>query len=93
MSVAIKLTLPDSLAEQTAKLVKSAGYTNVQELALEAIRRFNRDMEHERLMVLLQGLRGSTSGSSLTASQRREFVAEFVEMKEYSEIFRKFDLD
>ena len=38
MSTAIKLTLPDNLAQQLQEYAKELGYTNIQEITLEALR-------------------------------------------------------
>ena len=45
MSVAIKLTLPNVLAKQAQEHVTKFGYTNIQELTLEALRELNKKLE------------------------------------------------
>lgn len=89
MSVAIKLTIPKPLAKQTQDNVKHFGYSNLQELTLDALRQKNRELDTLRW---LEKTRNSLDIKELTADEREQLAKTFTPQTS-SEILRKFQLN
>lgn len=89
MSIAIKLTLPKVLAEHAQTNAKHFGYTNVQELVLDALRQKNRELD---ALCWLEKARNSIDVTELNAHERKELAHTFTP-EASSEILRKFQLD
>lgn len=83
--------MPESLAKQSKENAEAMGYANIQELALEGLRKINRELENQRNIAFLRTLQGRSKGPYLTKKQR--YAMSEMSEKEQLEIFREFGLD
>lgn len=93
MSTAIKLTIPDKLAKRSMENIENIGYSNLQELALEGLRKINQEIENQKNIAFLKSLQGKSKSRYLTKEDRKKLGKEFLKEKDQLEIFRKFGLD
>ena len=89
MSTAIKLTLPDSLAQKASEHVKNFGYANLQELTLAALREKSLRLDG---LAWLEKNRASVDVSELSA-QERALLANSFSPEVSLEALRKFNLN
>jgi hypothetical protein len=87
MSQAIKLTIPDSLAKISQKNAKVHGYNNLQDLALDGLRRINMELNSQKI---LERFYQKQDISLLTKEERKKI---FDKHADDSKIFREFDLE
>lgn len=92
MSQAIKLTIPDSLAKISEENVKEFGYSNIQELALEAIRKLNYELKNRNAIAILNKYAHKQNINQLTKEERKKLAADLNE-KDASKILREFNLN
>jgi len=93
MSTAIKLTIPDKLAKRSKENIQHIGYTNLQELVLEGLRKINQEIEDQKNVAFLKSLQGKSKGKFLTKSNREKLGDEFLKEKDKLKIFREFNLN
>ena len=88
----VKLTLPKSLYEEGNKLVQEFGYSNLQDLTLEGLRKEVMELRKQQSLMNLKKHFRSVKAKPLTKEQREKIAEEYVKTKP-SEIFREFNLD
>lgn len=88
----VKLTLPKNLYEEGNKVVKKFGYSNLQDLTLEGLRKEIIELKKQQALINLKKNFRSVKGKKLTKEQREKIAKEYRKTKP-SEIFRKFDLN
>ncbi|MFT4249798.1 MAG: hypothetical protein ACMXYD_00330 [Candidatus Woesearchaeota archaeon] len=87
MSKAIKLTLPDNLAQQLHEYAEELGYTNIQEITLEALREKTQKLHTIRELYRKK----ATKNISLLTPQEKQQLT--LSAEENSKILREFNLN
>lgn len=88
----VKLTLPKNLYEEGNRVVKEFGYSNLQDLTLEGLRKEIIELKKQQALMNLKKNFRSVKAKPLTKKQREKIAEEYIKTKP-SEIFRKFNLD
>jgi hypothetical protein len=86
----VKLTLPMNLYEEGSKLVKEFGYSNIQDLTLEGLRREIIELKKQQALINLK--KNFRSVKESKKEQREKIAKDYLKTKP-SEIFRKFNLN
>lgn len=87
----IKLTLPETLYKEGNKLVKELGYSNLQDLTLEGLRKEVMELKKTQALLNLKKSFRSVKAKPLTEKQRKRIAEEYVK-KDTSNIFKEFGL-
>jgi len=88
----VKLTIPETLYKEGNKLVKEFGYSNIQDLTLEGLRKEIIDLKKQQALINLKKNFRSVKAKPLTKEERERIAEEYVKTNP-SEIFRKFNLN
>jgi len=88
----VKLTIPRTLYEQGNQLVREFGYSNLQDLTLEGLRKEILELKKQQALVNLKKNFRSVKIDRLTEEERNKIAEEYLKTKP-SEILRKFKLN
>lgn len=91
-SKSIKLTLPIKLFEEGTKLVNEFGYSNIQDITLEGLRKELTELKKQRALINLKKNFRSVKTKPLTEEQKEKIAEEYIK-KDTSNIFKKYKLD
>lgn len=87
----VKLTLPKNLYEEGSRIVKEFGYSNLQDLTLEGLRREIIDLRKQQALMNLKKHFRSVKAKPLTKAQREKIAEEYVKT-DTSKIFKEYGL-
>ena len=87
----VKLTLPKSLYEEGNELVREFGYSNLQDLTLEGLRKEVMELRKQQALVNLKKHFRSVKAKPLTEKQREKIAEEYVKT-DTSKIFKEYGL-
>lgn len=88
----VKLTIPKNLYEEGNNIVNEFGYSNIQELALESLRKKVIELKKQQALINLKKNFRSVKAKPLTEEERKKIAEEYLKKKP-SEILRKFNLN
>lgn len=90
----IHLRVPTNLYKKAAEISKEGGYRNVQDVALESLRKTAMEYCRQRALKTLEAEFGKYKGKikRLTREEREKIFEEFAADKNRSDIFGKYGL-
>ena len=91
-STYIKLTLPKKLYQDSLKLIKEFGYSNVQDLTVESLRKQIIDLKKQQALINLKKNFGSVKARPRLSKQEKETIAERHTPVRAKEITKKYGL-
>lgn len=91
----IHLRVPDNLYKKAAEISKEGGYRNVQDVALESLRKTAMEYCRQRALKTLEEEFGKYKGKIKrpTKEERERIAIEFWNDENRSDILRKYGLD
>ena len=89
----VKLTLPARLYQESTKLVKEFGYSNIQDLTVESLRKNIIELKREQALVNLKKNLGSVKAKPRLTKEQRELIAEKHTPTRAKEITKKYGLE
>lgn len=88
----VKLTLPKSLYEEGNKLVQEFGYSNLQDLTLEGLRKEVMELRKQQALMNLKKNFGSVKPKPRLTKEQKERIAE-TSLKRAKEITKRYNLE
>jgi len=84
--------MPKTLYDEGNRLVREFGFSNLQDLTLEGLRKEIIELRKEQALLNLKKNFRSVKGKPLTEKEREKIAKEYLKT-DTSEIFRKFNID
>jgi ribosomal protein L29 len=88
----VKLTLPRKLYQDSLKLVKEFGYSNIQDLTVDSLRKQTIELKKEQALINLKKNLGSVKPKQRLTKEQREKIAE-TSLTRAKEITKKYGLE
>lgn len=88
----VKLTVPETLYKEGQQLVREFGYSNIQDLTIDGLRKQIIDLKKQQALINLKKNLGSVRPKQRLTKQERERIAE-KSLQRANEITKKYDLE
>lgn len=88
----VKLTVPKKLYQESLQLVREFGYSNIQDLTVECLRKQVIELKRQQALINLKKSFGSVKGKQMLTKAQREVIAEEHTPKKASAITKEFGL-
>ncbi len=88
----VKLTVPAKLYQEGLELVREFGYSNIQDLTVESLRKQIIELKRQQALINLKKSFGSVKAKSRLIKKQLESIAEKHTPKRAREITKKFGL-
>jgi len=88
----VKLTVPSKLYKDGLKLVKEFGYSNIQDLTIESLRKQVIELKRQQALINLKRSFGSVKPRARLTKEQKEKIAES-SLKRAKEITKRYNLE
>jgi len=89
----VKLTVPATLYNEGLRLVDEFGYSNIQDLTIESLRKQIMELKREQVLVNLRKNFGSAKSKKIPTKKERDMIARQHTPKRAREITKRFGLE
>lgn len=89
----VKLTVPKKLYQESLQVVKEFGYSNIQDLTVEGLRKQVIDLKRQQALINLKNSFGSAKPKPRLTKEQKEKIAKKHTPERSKEITKKYGLE